>query len=470
MGERIDVDVAIVGAGLAGLTVAAELADAGRAVLVLEARDRVGGRTLNQDIGDGAVVEMGGQWIGPTQDRIASVARRLGIDTFPTWVEGDELAYFGRRRHRYSGEMPRLNPLVLADLAQATTRLDRLARRVPLQRPWDAGRAGEWDGMTFATWLRRAVKTARAREILDLYLATILATETSNFSLLHALFYVHAGSGFQILSTLEGGAQQDRLVGGSQVVALRLAEQLGDAVRLQAPVRRVRHDGSTVRLEGDGVRVTARRAVIAIPPTLAARIDYDPQLPAARDQLTQRLPQGTVIKVNAVYDEPFWRADGLNGFAWGPGQPVRFALDNSPPDARAGVLVGFITGEAARRLGRVDARARRQAVLDSLRFYHGERAGRPQAYHEVDWSAEPWTRGCFGAHFPPGVWTQYGPALREPIGRLHWAGTETSPVWNGYMDGAVRSGERAAAEVLAALDETAETAERSPAVALPKAS
>lgn len=191
--------------------------------------------------------------------------------------------------------------------------------------------------------------------------------------------------------------------------------------------------------------------MIAIPPTLAARIDFDPPLPADRDQLLQCLPQGSTIKVNVVYDEPFWRTDGLRGVAWSPDRPVSFVIDNSPPDGEPGVLVGFVRGEDALRLGREEPEARKKIVIDCLADYHGPRAGAPIAYHELDWSAEPWTRGCFGAHFPPGVWTQHGPTLREPVGPIHWAGSETSAVWNGYMDGAIRSGERAAKEVLATL-------------------
>lgn len=461
MSQLREVDVAIVGAGLAGLTAASEISTRGRSVLVLEARDRVGGRVVNQAIGEDCVVEMGGQWIGPTQDRMYALAETLGIAIFPTYVEGDELAYIGRKRHRYAGEMPMLNPLVMGDLVQATMRIERLAKKVPLVRPWEAKRAGDWDAQTLATWLRRSVKTSKARAILELYVSMMLASEAASASLLHALFYVHSGTDLKTISTLEGGAQQDRFVGGSQLVAVRLAERLGGTVELATPVRRIAQDGASIRVDSDRLVVRAQGVVVAIPPALAARIDYDPPLPAHRDQLTQRLPQGSVIKVNAVYDEPFWRNQGLKGMAWSTEQPVSFTVDNSPPDASVGVLVGFIKGDNARRLGMLESESRRRTVLDCLAFYFGTSAGKPDAYYELDWSEQPFTRGCFGAHFPPGVWTQYGPALRQPVGRLHFAGTETSPVWNGYMEGAVRSGERAAAEVLAALGEPLQ--ERQPA-------
>lgn len=450
MAQQQDVDVAVVGAGLAGLTAARAIERAGRSVAVLEARDRVGGRVLNEPIGDGKVIEMGGQWIGPTQDRMYALSQELGVETFPTYDQGDELALIAGKRYRYHGQMPRMNPLVLADFIQLVTRLDRLAKQIPLERPWDAPRAREWDGQTFESWLRRAGKTAKARSMLGVFMSGILAAECSDFSLLHGLFYVRSATNFETMASIGGGAQQDRFVGGSQLVATRLAERLGDAIKLDAPVQRVVQSDGFVLVQAEGTTVRSERVVIALPPTLAARITYDPPLPGPRDQLMQRLPQGTVTKVNVVYDMPFWREQGLKGFAYSPRLPVSAITDNSPPDGSPGVLVGFIIGNNARRLAREEPAARRKLVVDCLTEYLGPRAGSPDAYLELDWSAERWTRGCYGAHFPPGVWTQYGPILREPVGRIHWAGTETSSIWNGYMEGAVRSGERAADEVLEA--------------------
>ncbi|MGI8427124.1 MAG: flavin monoamine oxidase family protein [Actinomycetota bacterium] len=448
MPSHLDVDFAVVGAGLAGLTTARAILEACRSVAVLEARDRVGGRVLSQPIGDGQVVEMGGQWVGPTQDRMYALSQELGIETFPTHDDGDELALIGGKRYRYHGQMPRMNPLVLADFIQLVMRLERLVKQIPVERPWDAPRAREWDAQTFDTWLRKTAKTAKARSMLGFYMSGILAAECADFSLLHALFYVRSATDFQTMASIGGGAQQDRFVGGSQLVATALAERLGDVVKLEAPVNRVVQRNGYILVESETLTVRAERVVIALPPTLAGRITYDPPLPSHRDQLMQRLPQGTVTKVNVVYDVPFWRDQGLKGFCWSPRLPVGAIMDNSPPDGSPGVLVGFLVGNHARSLARESPAERRKVVLDCLTEYLGQRASAPHAYHELDWSAEQWTRGCYGAHFPPGAWTQYGPSLREPVGRLHWAGTETAPIWNGYMEGAVRSGERAAKEVL----------------------
>ncbi|MEX2195068.1 MAG: flavin monoamine oxidase family protein [Thermoleophilaceae bacterium] len=446
-----EVDVAIVGAGLAGLAAARALAAAGASFMVLEARDRVGGRTLNEPIGDGKVVEVGGQWIGPTQHRLAALARELDVETFPTYGRGENLIEWRGGLRRYRGTLPKLGPHVLADVAQAQARLDRMARTVPPEAPWSAPKAGRWDGQTFATWLARNVATPAARGLLRLVIEAVWAVEPEDVSLLHVLFYIRSAGDFDALLDTEGGAQQDRFVGGSQLVSLRMAEALGDAVALEAPVRRIRHGHWGVELESDAMTVRARRAILAMPPVLTARVAYDPPLAGYRDGMTQRMPQGAVIKCMAVYDEPFWRADGLSGQGLSDTGPAKLTYDNSPPDGSPGVLLGFLEGRQARELGRLPVEERRERVLTGFARLFGPRAARPERWIERSWADEEWTRGCYGCSFTTGGWTGYGRALREPIGPLHWAGAETAVTWNGYMDGALESGERAARETLEAL-------------------
>jgi monoamine oxidase len=439
------VDVVVVGAGLAGLSAARAVVAAGRSALVVEARDRVGGRLLNEPIGDGKVVEVGGQWIGPTQDHLAALAAAVGVETFPTHSEGRNLVEHRGRVRTYGGTIPGLSPLALGELTLAQRRLDRMAARVPPEAPWLAQGARELDGQTAAAWVRRNVRTRTGRELLQLGIEAVWAAQAEDVSLLHLLFYIRSAGGLSLLFETEGGAQQDRFVGGSQRVAQRVAEELGaERVLLEAPVRRLAHGDSGVSLEAGGHAVRARRAVVAVAPALAGRIDYDPPLPGLRDQLTQRTPLGTVAKCMAIYDEPFWRAEGLSGQALSTVGPVKLTYDNSPPDGSPGVLLGFLEGRQARAAGLLEPGQRRELVLGSFARLFGERARRAERYVERLWAEEPWTRGCYGAHFPPGTWPDFGPALREPIGPLHWAGAEAATVWNGYMDGAVRSGENAA--------------------------
>jgi monoamine oxidase len=465
MGETREVDVAIVGAGLAGLVAARDVRAAGASAVVLEARDRVGGRVLNEPLGDGVVVEVGGQWIGPTQDRLAALARDVGVETFPTYDEGDNTIEWRGRLRRYSGTIPRINPVVLLDVLRAQRKLNAMSAQVPLDRPWTAAKASEWDAQTAHTWFRRNLRTRAGRELLQLGTEAVWAAQPEDVSLLHVLFYIHSAGRLERLLDTGGGAQQDRFVGGSQLVPLGLAARLGpDTVIRGAPVRRIEHgpDEVTLHADGgwadgpgasgaDGVTVRARRAVVAIAPTLAGRIVYDPPLPGHRDQLTQRMPLGTVAKCMAIYDEPFWRADGRSGQGTSDTGPVKLTFDNSPPGGRPGVLLGFLEGRQARELGRLPADQRRAAVIDCFTRLFGPRAARPERYVERLWAEEEFSRGCYGCHMPTGAWTGYGESLRAPIGPLHWAGAEIAEVWSGYMDGAVRSGETAAREVLAAL-------------------
>lgn len=446
-----EADVVVVGAGLAGLTAARACVAAGASVVVLEARDRVGGRILNEDVGDGKVVEVGGQWIGPGQHRLAALAASLGVETFPTYGEGENVMRYRGRLRRHRGTIPPINPAVLLDFEQAHRRLNRLARKVPLAAPWEAPSARKLDGQTLATWMRRNLATRGGRKLLELGVESVWATQPEDLSLLHALFYIQSAGSLELLFDTEGGAQQDRFVGGSQRLALLLADELGERVRLGAPVRRIAHGADGVTVGADGVSARGRRAILAIAPTLAGRLVYDPPLPGDRDQLTQRMPLGTVAKCMAIYDEPFWREEGLTGQGTSDTGLVRLTYDNSPPDGSPGVLLAFVEGRRAREAGRMSAPQRRAAVIDCLADLFGPRAREPGAYIERLWAEEEFTRGCYGAHMPPGAWTGYGPALRAPIGALHWAGAEYATTWSGYMDGAVGSGEEAAAGILAAL-------------------
>jgi monoamine oxidase len=444
-------DVLVVGAGLAGLVAARDLMAAGRSVLLLEARDRVGGRIVSEELGDGKIVEMGGQWAGPTQDRILALAAELKVAVFPTYDTGERVLHFKGKRGTYTGAIPRINPIVLADIGQAQARLEALARKVPTHAPWTAPAAERLDGQTLETWARHHTATRSARALLNLAAQAVFAAEPGDLSMLHVLFYSRSGGSFQRLIDTTGGAQQDRFVGGSALIGERLADALGSVVRLDAPVSRIEVRGDKVTASTPADQFEGRQVIVTAPPLLAGRIEYEPALPPRREQLTQRTPMGSVIKCQVVYDEPFWRRQGLSGQATGDGAGSRIVFDNSPPDGSPGVLLAFLEGDQARRLGREPVDVRRQAVIDSLVDYFGPRAAKAERYLERDWQQERWSGGCYGTLFGPNVWTRFGHALRTPIGPIHWAGTETATVWSGYMEGAIRSGSDAAQAVLANL-------------------
>lgn len=441
-------DVIVVGAGISGLTAAWRLTQAGKRVTVLEANPRVGGRTLNHQFGSGEVVEVGGQWVGPTQERILALLDELKLDTFPTWHQGDNLTYFGGRLKPYRGTIPKFAPHVLLDIGQAQWRLDRLAQQIDLDDPSRHPNAALWDSMTFAEWLRRQVKTEQARKVFELASGAVFAANPHELSFLHLLFYIKSGTNLDTLLGVQNGAQQDRIVGGSQRICEELAQRLGAAVQLGQPVRLLKQSDSAVELITDQGSHCAARVIFALPPTQLLRITQEPLLPGWRDQLLQRLPQGAVIKCMALYERPFWRERGLSGQATSEVGPVRLTFDNSVPGSSKGVLLGFIEGDEARQWSSRDPAERQAQVLECFARYYGEQALQPLEYVDKCWADEAFARGCYAALFAPGAWSNGAARLREPYGRVHLAGTETATRWMGYFDGAVQAAERAAAEVL----------------------
>ncbi|MFI9504557.1 flavin monoamine oxidase family protein [Nocardia sp. NPDC052566] len=445
-------DVAVVGAGVAGLVAARELVRRGYRVLVTEARDRVGGRLHGVPLPGGGEIEIGGQWLGPGQDRIYALVAELGLSTFRTNDKGRRLLEFDKRIVGYTGRIPRLNPFVLADIGQAQLRLDLAARRIA-KEPWQDKDAAALDRQSFADWLYQRVRTQGARDLLRLSVEAVFSAEPEEISALWALFYFGSAGGVDAVLETGGGAQQDRVVGGSHLVPRALAEELGERIVLENPVTAISWSADSVLLHGAHTDIQAKRAIVAVPPPVGAAISYDPVLPARRRELLAGLPMGRVIKFNAVYDEPFWRNEGLSGQANSTTRAAGTVYDNTPPSGSPGVLVGFLEGRHADRAAVLSAADRQQLVLDDLAVYFGPRVAKPHTYLEYDWTADEYARGGYGPYAVPGVLLRNGPALREPVGPLHWAGAETAVKWAGYIDGAVESGVRTATEVSSVLGE-----------------
>lgn len=448
-------DVVVVGAGLAGLTAARALVAEGRDVVVLEARDRVGGRTKGHDLGDGRNVEAGGQFVGPTQDHILSLAKQVGVDTYPAYTKGSAVYVRGESAKRYSGDIPP-DLLSLPDLGVTMARINQLAKKVPVDAPWQAAKARQWDSRTFESWIRSTTAGTGALDLVNVFLGSAYGATAGDTSMLFSLWYI-AGFGNETTpGTIDRGigvtgcAQDSRFAGGSHLISERMSEQLDGRVVLNAPVRQIEQDDTTVTVTSDAGTWQANHVIVAIPPHLAARIDWRPLLPAQQDALFSRMTFGALMKCEAVYSEPFWRADGLNGQGvFRRPSPVCSMFDNTPHQGGPGVLMGFLGGAQWHAWAHRPPQERRAAVLRAFSQVVGKDALEPVDYFEQDWTTEEWTRGGPTSVPGTGVLTASGQWRDRPFGRVHWAGAEHSNYWNGFLDGAVRSGEDTARAVLA---------------------
>lgn len=440
-------DVVVIGAGLAGLTAARELNRQGFDVVVLEGRDRVGGRTCPATLA-GVPVDRGASFVGPTQDAVLKLAADLGCQTTPTYHAGANLIRWRGRVHRYHGTIPKLGLIGLIDIGRIQWQFERLTRGVDMTAPWNSRRAAVLDSISLGDWLRSVRATAGSRDLMAIVSRVTWGAEPDDVSMLHALRYVKTSGGLDRMLDTVGGAQQDHFADGSHEMAARIAAELGDHVRLSAVVSRIEWSDTAVAVTSSAGVVDARRAIVAVPPAHRLDIDFAPAPPIEYQQLSQRWPQGALTKSYAAYPTAFWRAKGLSGQALSDQGPVFITFDVSPPAGAPGILLGFTD---PRGFDALPEEQRREQVLGCFAALFGDDAAAPIDYLDQRWGAEEFAPGGPTAAVPPGSWTEFGRLLRTPVGPLHWAGTETADEWTGFMDGAVRSGQRAAAEVSAAL-------------------
>ena len=449
MAIMTDVNYCVVGAGFAGLAAALRLKQAGESVALLEARDRVGGRTFTEVRDDGVWIDRGGAWIGPGQDRIKALMTEYGASSYKQYLGGKAMMIIGGKQYRYSGTIPwSLSPWASANLGAVFLELGQMSKSIPLEAPWEARNAEKWDQITLAKWLRSNTVSRAAHDLLETALAGCYTSAASEVSMLFALYQMASGGGPGFLLGIKDASQDSRIIGGMGAVYQPMAADIGDSLHLSQPVRRIDQDADGVTVRSDNLTIRARRVIVAVPIAISSQIIYEPMLPIDRSLLHQRMPSGAIYKINIVYDEPFWRNDGLSGQSAAPGSPATVTIDASTDAERPGVLCVIVEGPIAREIATLDADERRLTILAELVGRFGDKAASPVDYIEQCWTTERYSGGGMLSHAPPGVLTEFGHALRTPCGRIHWAGTESSAVMCGWVDGAVRSGERAATEVM----------------------
>lgn len=447
-----DFDVAVIGAGFSGLAAADHLQSQGKRVLVLEARDRVGGRGRTEQFDNGLWLDYGGQWLGPGQDQMYGLAKRFNKPVWPMYVRGRHVTHFSGDLSSYRGFLPlNLSFATLANLSTAIIKLQWMVYGINLEKPWLSKKAAIYDQMTFSDWARRNLSNADAYSLFKAALETVYAVDLEDISLLHALFYLKSAKGFISAISTHGGAQQDRVDRGMQPLAEAYRDDLkqkGVEFSFNSPVTKVGKKNTLLQIDSSNGSVNAKAVICAAPPVIASEIEFDPMLPQQKLQLLKNLKPGCVIKCFAVYEKPFWRDAGFSGMAIGDQGPVHICFDNTSPGDSRGVLLGFVEGRTAEKLSEMAEDERKQLALNCFAEFFGSKAANPIQYYDHSWKDDEWARGCYAGIAGPNHWTEVGEYLRRPHHNIFWAGTETAVKWSGYFEGAVLAGQRAAGEAL----------------------
>ena len=446
------VSAVIIGGGFSGIAAAKKLHEAGLSFVVLESRERLGGRVFTKRFDNGLYLDFGGQWIGPTQDRMYELCHELGVGYFETYNEGKNILDLGEKLKTYRGTIPKLDLFSLLILDWLIRKLEKLARQIDPKAPWNHPKAKEWDGQSLDEFLLKNSKTKACYQVIRLGCETIFASDPDQLSLLHALYYIRSGTSLDCLINVKGGAQEHRIKGGMQTLIEEMAKPFLDQIRFQSAVKSITHSISGVSIQGNDFSIQAEKVILAIPPPLLAEISFSPALPSNKEKLLQNYPMGRVAKCFMIYEKPFWRGLGFSGQSVSDDKtPFQTLYDCSPVDASKGVLMGFVVGSRAEKFFSLEKSVRKEKMESVLVRYFGENAKEAIDYQEYSMTDEPWSRGCYAALMQQNAWTEFQDTYRSPLPPLYFAGTEAAIKWHGYIEGAVLAGESAASDVLTSL-------------------
>jgi len=451
------VDVVVIGGGLAGLATAAELVRSGAEVTVIEARAQVGGRsrTLTVPSGPGRAgteIDLGAQWVSRDQPRVLALARQLGLSTIRSSARGVSVTEIDGRLLRSRSSFPLPSAGVVGDLAVCIARLSWITRRIPLDAPWTTPAAERLDSASFADWLEQVCRRDMTRRILRGLVEGGICASADHVSLLEVAHQLSSLGGWGALSS----ADSLWFPGGSQGLSIGLARRLGSRVLVGSRVLSIHMDTTGVDVTLPDRVLRARRVVLAVPPQVVAAMGFDPPLPAERQAALADRVRGSITKTVIGYHHAWWRERGLDGTASPEVGPIDLLNDVSLHDAHPGVLVALSTGERTQQLDpqRPGHAARVHEVVERM---FGPAPSPPLFVETLEWDNEPTALGGYASRFGVGGWIRHGPHWRSPVGRLHFAGTETASTWRSYMEGALDSAARVAVEVAVALAARSDT-------------
>ena len=443
-------DVIVIGAGYAGVAAAKKLNQAGKDFVVLEARDRVGGRSSSELSPTGVRLDFGATWIGPTQLKVYEWVNEVNAAHYDTYDSGKNLLIYKGSATKYTGTIPKIDPLSLVNLGMSISAFNKMARQIDISKPWDHPKAGLWDGMTLETWMRKKLFRPKAYNLFKVGIQTIYAVEPSEISLLFALFYAVSGDNLDALMSIKDGAQQTILSDGTQGVVKKIAEPLMPHILLNHPVLKIEQNETSVKVYTANQVFEAKKCILTVPPSVIQHITFDPPLPLDKQQLYQRMPMGAAMKCFVIYKSPFWRESGFSGQIVSDEYPVKVTFDvgDSTNNDGPGKMLVFVEGNDTRDFIRLPLTQRKAMIIEKLVQAFGELAAQPLDYADKSWIDEYYSKGCYTGVMGPNTLSKFGKYLRTPFKNIHFAGTETAERWAGYLDGAIESGYRAAHEVI----------------------